>query len=116
GGALIQNFVGPGVVQVNRFVALAPLGTKEPRYDEICSTPDVGGGGTTGGGLKSFACDYLPGVAGAPGTEVLGQTLDWAAFLRDSWQLRSNVTLNAGVRYEEQRMRYAAGLRGTIDP
>jgi hypothetical protein len=50
------------------------------------------------------------------GTEIVGQTIDWATYLRDSWQPRSNITINAGVRYEEQRLRYAAGLRNKIDP
>ena len=36
-----------------------------------------------------------------------GNTLNWSAYLRDSWQIRPNLTLNAGLRYEEQRLRYA---------
>ena len=114
GGAFLQNFVGPGVVQVTRWVSLAPPDDKDPRYDETCSTPDAGGG--TMGGSKAFACDYLSGTVGSRGTQVLGQTLDWAAFLRDSWQPLSNLTINAGARYEEQRMRYAANLRNKVDP
>src|SRR5213075_2846491 len=36
--------------------------------------------------------------------------------LRDSWQIQPNLTLNAGLRYEEQRLRYAGFLRNTVDP
>src|SRR5207249_10532963 len=41
---------------------------------------------------------------------------NWSAYVRDSWQIQPNLTLNAGVRYEEQRLRYADFLRNTIDP
>ncbi|MEO8701682.1 MAG: TonB-dependent receptor [Kofleriaceae bacterium] len=117
GGAFIQNFVGPNVIQVTRWVALAPPDDKDPRYNETCSTPDTdGGGGTAGGGTRDFACDFLSGSIGAPGTQIVGQTIDWAGFIRDSWQPRSNFTINAGVRYEEQRLRYASSLRNKVDP
>ncbi len=49
-------------------------------------------------------------------TDVEGNTLNWAAYLRDSWQILPNLTLNAGVRYEEQYLRFAEHLRNTIDP
>jgi outer membrane receptor protein involved in Fe transport len=110
GGAFVQNFVGPGIVDVTRWVSLAPMGsTADPRFDHTCSAngPD---------GLQMFACDYLPGTVGAPGTEVAGQTIDWSVYLRDSWAPLPNLTLNAGVRYEEQRLQYAASLRNKVDP
>jgi outer membrane receptor protein involved in Fe transport len=113
GGAFLRNFVGPGVVEVTRWVELAPAGTTDPRFDQVCGTPDTGG---TTGGVRAFSCDYLAGTPGAPGTEIAGQTIDWALYLRDSWQPRSNLTLNAGVRYEEQQLRYAEALRGRTDP
>ena len=53
---------------------------------------------------------------GSPGTQVAGNTLNWAAYLRDSWQIQPNLTLNVGLRYEEQRLRYADFLQNTIDP
>ena len=40
-----------------------------------------------------------------------GKTVNWSAYLRDSWQIRPNLTLNAGLRYEEQRLRYAEFLQ-----
>src|SRR6185436_9617852 len=79
-----------------------------------CTTP--GEGGTTGmGSTQSFACDYIGGTPGDPGTLVEGETINWAGYLRDSWRLRTNLTFNAGVRYEEQRMRYASDLQGKVD-
>jgi len=55
-------------------------------------------------------------VRGAPGTVVEGNTFNWSAYLRDSWQIQPNLTLNAGIRYEEQRMRYASSLQNKLDP
>jgi outer membrane receptor protein involved in Fe transport len=55
-------------------------------------------------------CDYLDRYTSH------GQTLNWSAFAQDSWQLVPNLTFNAGLRYEEQRLRYAEDVRDTIDP
>jgi outer membrane receptor protein involved in Fe transport len=117
GGAFIQNFVQPGIVDVTRWVALAPQGNSDPRFDQTCTTPDPDGGGLGGGtSTMSFSCDYVGGTFGAPGTRIDGQTIDWATYIRDSWQPTSNLTINAGIRYEEQKLRYARGLRGKVDP
>ena len=43
-------------------------------------------------------------------------TLNWSAYLRDSWQIRPNLTLNLGVRMEEQRLRYAKFLQNQVNP
>ncbi|MGE0549104.1 MAG: TonB-dependent receptor [Kofleriaceae bacterium] len=115
GGALIQNAVGREVL-VTRWVQLAGADDPaiDPRFDQTCHTPnpsaDIGQPSTL-----TFACDFLPGKPGEPGTLIEGQTISWAAFVRDSWQIQPNLTFNAGVRYEEQRMRYAADLRHTRD-
>src|SRR5690606_1720157 len=45
-----------------------------------------------------------------------GRTVNWAAYLRDSWQLLPNLTLNLGMRYEEQRLRYPEAVRDTMNP
>lgn len=114
GGALLQNSVG-SQIDVTRWVELGPVGSTDPRFDHVCTTS---GDATSdpSGGSRQFACAYVPGTVGSPGTLISGETINWAAFLRDSWRLRSNLTFNAGVRYEEQRLRYAANLRGTVDP
>jgi hypothetical protein len=111
GGAFLQNFVGPGVVRVTRWVSLAAPETSEPRFDQMCNTPEEG---DLGGGTRSFQCDFVD--ANSPGSRVEGQTIDWAAYIRDSWQPWPTLTINAGVRYEEQRMRYATALRNQVDP
>jgi hypothetical protein len=103
GGAFIQNFVGSEAVLVTRWVQLlGPLGSGvDPQPHKICDT---------------FVCDYLGGTVGSPGTQITGETFDWSGYLRDSWQIQPNLTLNVGLRYEEQRMRYAEGLRDQVDP
>ncbi|MBA3540548.1 MAG: TonB-dependent receptor, partial [Deltaproteobacteria bacterium] len=116
GGAFLVNNVGAGQVQVTRWVQLAADADGDARFDEVCHTPDPDAIGIGGGGSKAFRCDYLSGTPGAPGTQIRGQTANWAAYLRDSWQPVSNLTLNLGLRYEEQKMLYASNLRGTLDP
>ncbi|MDQ3365866.1 MAG: TonB-dependent receptor [Myxococcota bacterium] len=119
GGAFLQNIVGANAVIVTRWVQLlGRSGEVDPqgRFDNSCRTPDPMGGGTTGGGTINYVCDYLSGELGAPGTQVVGNTLNWSAYLRDSWQIQPNLTLNAGVRYEEQRLRYSSELQNVVDP
>lgn len=38
------------------------------------------------------------------------------AYIQDSWQIRPNFTLNAGLRYEQQQLVNAASLQGTVLP
>lgn len=121
GGAFIQNYVGSDLIRVNRWVQLlgrpgspAVMNNTDMRYDNRCSTPDTSGTSTTTGNI-SFVCDYITGNIGDPGTTVTGNTFNWSAYLRDSWQIQPNLTLNVGVRYEEQRLRYADFLRNKVD-
>ncbi|HSS02017.1 MAG TPA: TonB-dependent receptor, partial [Kofleriaceae bacterium] len=122
GGAFIQNFVGQQIIRVTRWVQLKgrvgseqALENMDPRFDNSCSTPDPFAMGATGNSTATFQCDYLGGRPGDPGTQLSGSTFNWAAYLRDSWQILPNLTLNAGVRYEEQRLRYAEFLQHTTD-
>ena len=87
-----------------RWVQIAPDGETDPRFDQTCG-PDPSG--LMG---ESLRCDFL-----GP-TDVEGNTINWAAYLRDSWQILPNLTFNAGIRYEEQRLRYARELQNTPDP
>ncbi|MBA2541046.1 MAG: TonB-dependent receptor, partial [Deltaproteobacteria bacterium] len=115
GGAFLQNFVGSNFVVVDRWVQLrGPSTMDDPRFDNKCRTPDPDTNGN--GGTLDFDCDYLGGQLGNPGTQVVGNTLNWSAYLRDSWQIQPNLTLNVGIRYEEQRLRYADFLQNQVDP
>src|SRR6185436_10818415 len=87
----------------------------DPAFDKTCSTPDPNGGSGAAGGTKDFPCRYLGGIDD-PATRVAGETLAWGAYLQDSWHPLKNLTFNAGMRYEEQRLLYAAKLRGHVDP
>ncbi len=91
---------GGGETHVYQYVRLAPEGNPDALPD-LCPDTDAG---------TMRNCSVL-----GP-TDVLGNTVNWAAFLRDSWQVRPNLTINAGLRYEEQRMRNARHLQRTVDP
>jgi hypothetical protein len=88
---------------VHRWVDVAPRTDDDPRFDQNCGQNPYDND-------ETLRCQFL----GA--TDVEGNTLNWAAYLRDSWQILPNLTLNAGVRYEEQYLRHARHLRNTIDP
>jgi hypothetical protein len=55
-------------------------------------------------------CTYLNDLP------VHGNTFNMGAFLQDSWSILPNLTVNAGLRYEQQYLRYAEQVKGTIDP
>ncbi|MBP6629073.1 MAG: TonB-dependent receptor [Kofleriaceae bacterium] len=112
GGATLLNYLGQ-YVMASRWVQLAPMGTTDERFDNRCSGSGME---DVSGNEIEFQCDYLAGEVGYPGTDVAGSTFNWSAYVRDSWQIQPNLTINAGLRYEEQRLRYAEALQGQIDP
>lgn len=118
GGAFYDNSFGSTQqISATRFVSIAPPNTTDPRFDSKCRTKNPEASGGPGGNAPlELTCDFLDGVPGTPGTEVGSETLNLSAYLRDSWQIRPNFTVNFGVRYEEQRLRYAAQLQNGIDP
>lgn len=104
GGALYQLDLR-GAYYVFRYVDLAPGLAATPGYEDACYLdldPSVPG-------TESYPCNYID--RGETGSLVEGNTFNWAAYLQDSWAILPNLTLNAGVRYEEQRLRYAKYLR-----
>jgi outer membrane receptor protein involved in Fe transport len=123
GGQFITNFINSAVYQ-DRWVQIGgrvpAMGDTNPDptfFNKVCSTPNPEGSGGPGGGSSlDFYCAYLNGVPGSRGSTVYGNTINWAAYLRDSWQIRPNLYLNLGIRYEEQRLRYASFLQNTTDP
>jgi outer membrane receptor protein involved in Fe transport len=121
GGAFIENLVRQNTIRVTRWVQLkgrtgSPQANEntDPRFNDNCVTPDPFVVSSTPVDAE-FLCDYLGGSPDSPGTQLSGNTFNWSAFLRDSWQILPNLTLNAGVRYEEQRLRYASFLQHTVD-
>lgn len=124
GGEFIQNFVGgqSSEIIVDRWVQLgankAFADNPDPAFfNQLCQTPNPNPTGTsTSGSTLSFYCAQLSGVPGSRGTQVESNTLNWAAYAQDSWQILPNLTLNYGLRYEEQRLRYASFLQNTVDP
>jgi outer membrane receptor protein involved in Fe transport len=89
-----------GEIIAARYVRLAPDGNPDGLPD-MCPDTDNG---------TMYACELL-----GP-TDVHAQTVNWAAYLRDSWQILPELTLNVGLRYEEQRVRYAKDLQNKVDP
>ncbi|MCP4444339.1 MAG: TonB-dependent receptor [Myxococcales bacterium] len=88
-------------IEVFRYVAIAPEGDDSGNFPDSC-------GRGTGDDADLAACNYHPSG------DVKGRTLNFAGFLQDSWRILPNLTFNAGMRYEEQRLRHAEHLRGTV--
>ncbi|HTM19999.1 MAG TPA: TonB-dependent receptor [Kofleriaceae bacterium] len=101
GGALYDIYGGDyDEARILRWVRLAPP-ADATGFDELCRDSDA---------QTESACAYLGQ------DDVVGRTLSTAAFVRDSWQPLPNLTFNVGLRYEQQRLRYAAALQDTVDP
>jgi outer membrane receptor protein involved in Fe transport len=96
GGALYQLIPDPSYFQVRVFRYVRP-----GEGDDVCGFDDAD---------APRQCDFLDRYTSR------GQTLNWSTFAQDSWQILPNLTLNAGLRYEEQRLRYAEDQQDTIDP
>ncbi len=92
GGQLNESF---GDWELLKYVHVQPDGA------DVCGFDDNG---------APIRCAYLTRQP------VHTTTFNWAAFLQDSWSILPNLTLNAGLRYEQQRISYADGFRGTPDP
>jgi hypothetical protein len=107
GNVFLYNYVGPGFVVADRWVKLAPPGASDAEYGDSCRNDGDDG-------KEEYQCRFL--TPGDPAARVIGETLNWSAYLRDSWQIRPNLTFNYGMRYEEQRLRHAVHLRDQIDP
>ncbi|HVV82598.1 MAG TPA: TonB-dependent receptor [Kofleriaceae bacterium] len=109
GGAFFQNRADTKTIRAFRWVQVAPADSTDPAFDRMCPYTPVGQMSTV-----EIPCRFIG--QGEEGSEIQGQTADWAAYLRDSWQIRPNLTLNAGLRYEEQYLRYAKFLQDDVNP
>ena len=105
GNYFITNYQGNfNRIYVDRWIKLGPAEDADPaEYPDRC-----------GNGDEDRACRFL--TQDDPATRLRGQTVNWSAYARDSWQVRPNFTLNYGLRYEEQRLRYTEDLQNTTDP
>ncbi len=108
GGVYFENYQDRSEIYTNRFIQVGPVGGTDPKFDTVCPH-------TPTGAMQPVnqPCRYI-GQSGE-GSTIVGQTINWSAYLRDSWQIRPNLTFNAGLRYEEQRLRYAEYLRDEVD-
>jgi outer membrane receptor protein involved in Fe transport len=87
-----------GAFTVNQFL----------RYDTSGAVPC--GLDTDGDGVGNATCSVIPRL------DANTRDRSLAAYIQDSWQLRPNLTLNAGVRWEQQVGYVAEFLQGTTAP
>jgi hypothetical protein len=99
GDALFNVFADSYYTEVQRWVDL-PTMPGEPGFTDICPVDY----------FDDKSCKNLTGET------VFSETLNWSAFLRDSWQILPNLTINAGIRYEEQRIRNGAAEQDKLNP
>ena len=71
GGYLLEG-TDLGPLFEEQFIRLAPVGSTDPRFDKVCSTPG------RSGGVENFACQILGDTVGDPGTIQRTQRFDWA--------------------------------------
>ncbi|MFH0899985.1 MAG: TonB-dependent receptor, partial [Pseudomonadota bacterium] len=89
-----QNAAGNPAWMVQRYVTLDDKGT------DVCGRDESG---------NAVHCAYLDSRTRTSHTPY------WSAFLQDKWQILPNLTVNAGLRYDGQTLKYADELQGTID-
>ncbi len=100
GNARVTTFQDRDSVEIFRYVSLQPEGDMSGNYPDMCPNPDPMI-------TEPIACDFTPKG------DVRGRTVNFAVYGQDSWQILPNLTVNAGLRYEEQRLRNAEHLIGT---
>jgi hypothetical protein len=105
GGGSLNQVVGGGndFVRVWHYASPSGLGIDPSMANDIC-------GFEAGDTEMPRACAFVEDG------KVTSSTLNWSAFAQDSWQILPNLTFNAGLRYEEQRLRFADKIRGSVDP
>jgi len=105
GNAFLQNLQDRGEIRSLRWVRLSGESETNGEFPNRCFDRQL---------MAEYVCDYLD--ADDSYSRVRGETINWSSYLRDSWQIRPNLTFNYGVRYEEQRLRYVDNLQNTTDP
>jgi outer membrane receptor protein involved in Fe transport len=108
GGSFLQRNEGddlsdPGMPVFGSFTVNQYL-----RYDTEGTIPC--GLDTDGDGSGNATCSVIPSLD----ADTTDRSL--AAYIQDSWQLRPNFTINAGLRWEQQIGYVAKFLQGTVAP
>lgn len=67
------------------------------------------GSDVNGDGIPDAACSFEPG-----GIDAAAATDDLSAFIQDSWQPLPNLTINAGLRLQQQRIGMPANMVGRV--
>jgi outer membrane receptor protein involved in Fe transport len=100
GGAFYQER-GDTLWAITRFWTPDPEGTIDCGVDY------------NGDGVSEAKCRET-----GPGNELAAdtRTRNFGAYLQDSWSILPNLTLNAGVRWEQQTLYVADDVKGTISP
>jgi hypothetical protein len=93
----IRNWDTGGVLTRLRFYSVDPRGAAP------CGS-DVDGDGT-----PDATCSFQPG-----GIDAAAATTELAAFLQDSWQPWPSVTINAGLRWHQQRLGMPTNMVGRV--
>ncbi len=116
GGVRILQFLssGSGAFQYayHRYFAKVPLNCTQLKDGS------TGNFGPVGPGTADNTCAaYQPAAT----VDNPPHTKNFGIFLQDSWKVLSNLTINAGIRYEEQRLLDASGatpihLKGEWSP
>ncbi len=109
GGVFYENRADTKTITASRWIQVAPMGADPTEFDRSCSYTPTGQLGDV-----ALPCRFIG--AGDAGSTIAGETVNWAGFVRDSWQVRPNLIIDAGLRYEDQRLRYARFLQGQLDP
>lgn len=78
------------------------------KYDAAGTT--MCGADPDGDGVGNSTCSITSGLSADTGNRSLG------AYIQDSWQIRPNFTINAGLRWEQQVGYTAKYLQGTTAP
>ncbi len=106
GSRIRQGYTSSGAFsyEYNRYFATVPLNC-QGRYDAAgnLQTGNFGPPASAAAAVDCAAWQLAAGVSNPPTTKNL------AIFGQDSWKVLKNLTVNAGVRYEEQRLADADG-------
>ncbi|HEU0032442.1 MAG TPA: carboxypeptidase regulatory-like domain-containing protein [Kofleriaceae bacterium] len=116
-GADLNGGMNPGRWQLreNEIIVRSLRPDEDPTADvDMDGVPDILA--TLEPGQILCAADRAICATAPNGIDADTNNTGLAAFIQDSWQIRPNLTLNAGLRWEQQTGYVAKNLQGTISP